>query len=341
MPSSTSSSEDVARLWSRTWIAVASVVVLVLVAWEIFWRSQGFAPSLHDDAMLWSHSRAQATALGSRGVVLVGSSRMQMGIHRETLARETGWPPAVQLAQVRGPSIPVLRHLAHDPDFRATVLCEVSLPLFFGQTEGFVREVDAILRAYDERTLAERIEHRLAMFVQGSLVTRLSRLSPTVIRNAIWFQQMPAPRYEGVIGEDRFRYADYAKVKSLPGLHGRIRRELAQTDPVPATAETLRARFEEVEGMVEAIRERGGEVVFMRLPSHAMVLEREARWYPRSEYWDVFAAQTRTQTIHYGDDGILSQLLPPDGDHLGKNQAVKFTRRLGRMLVEKGIAPGR
>ncbi len=317
-----------------------AVVVLTLAGWEFFWRANGFEPSLHDDAMLWARSREQATAQRESAVVLVGSSRMQMGIHRKTLSRATGWPRAIQLAMVRGPSIPVLRHLAADEGFRGMVLCEISLPLFFGQTEGFVHEVEAIVQAYDERTYPQRFEHRLAMVLQGSLVTRLSPLSPTVIRNAVWFGQMPRPRYEGVIGEDRFRYADYAKVASVPALHRRIRNELAQSDPVPATEEMLEARFAEVEAMRGAIRARGGDVVFVRLPSHAMVLERETKWYPRAQYWDRFAAQTRAQWIHYRDDAVLAQILPPDGDHLGVHQAQKFTRRLGEILVRRGIAPG-
>lgn len=337
VPSSTSSSD---RLWPGTWFAVIAVVLLALVSWELFWRANGFEPSLHDDAMLWARSREQATVQGEDAVVLVGSSRMQMGIHRQTLARATGWPPAIQLAMVRGPSIPVLRHLAADEGFRGTVLCEVSLPLFFGQTEGFVREVEEIVRAYDERTYPQRFEHRLSMLLQGSLVTRLSRLSPTVIRNAIWFGQMPTPRYEGVIAEDRFRYADYAKVQSIPALHRRIRNELAQVEPVPATDAMLEARFAEVEAMRDAIRARGGDVVFVRLPSHAMVLERETKWYPRARYWDRFAAQTDAQWIHYRDDPLLAQILPPDGDHLGVHQARKFSQRLAEILVRRGIAPG-
>jgi len=327
------------RLWSGTWLAVVIMVLVVLVGWEMFWRAQGFEPSLHDDALLWSRSRAQVTAQGKDAVVLVGSSRMQMGIHRDPLTRATGWTSAIQLALVRGPSIPVLRHLARDPEFHGTVLCEVSLPLFFGQTEGFVREVEAILSTYDDRTLADRFERRLAMTVQGSLVARLSRLSPSVIRNAIWFRQMPTPRYEGVIGEDRFRHADYAKVANLSALQRRIRDQLSKTDPVPATREMLDSRFKEVEEMVEAIRARGGNVIFVRLPSHAMVLEREMRWYPRSDYWDVFVSQTRAATIHYRDDPELALIVPPDGDHLGIHQAKKFTRRLARLLVDRGLAP--
>ncbi len=319
---------------------VIVLVVLCVVGWESFWRAQDFVPSLSDDAMLWSRARQQATDLGADAVVLVGSSRMQMGIHRETFARATGWAPPVQLALVRGPSVPVLRHLADDEAFRGTVICEISLPLFFGHTEGFVREVERYIEVYEERNLADRFEQRLAMWAQGNLVSRLSRLSPLVIRNAIIFRQMPTPRYEGVIAEDRFRYANYAKVPNIAALHRRISSQLAKSDPLLAPPDMLRDRMAGVEQMVAAIRSRGGDVAFVRLPSAAMVLAREEKWFPRSDWWDVFAQQTRATTIHYRDDPVLAEILPPDGDHLGRFQAVKFSRRLGRLLVERKIGGG-
>lgn len=349
MPLSTSSSEAgrsahsvraIHDLWPRTWLPVILLVVLCVAGWEFFWRAQNFAPSLSDDAMLWSRARQQATDLGRDAVVLVGSSRMQMDIHRETFAEATGWPPAVQLALVRGPSLPVLRHLADDQNFRGTVICEISLPLFFGQTEGFVREVEQYIAVYEQRGPADRFEQQLAIWIQQNFVTRLSRLSPIVIRNAIIFRQMPTPRYEGVIAEDRFRYADYTKVANIAALHRRISNELAKSDPVRVTAEIFRDRMAEVEQMLAAIRGRGGNVIFVRLPSHAMVLSREQKWFPRSDWWDVFSAQTSAATIHYRDDPVLAQIIPPDGDHLGKIQAIKFSRRLWRLLVERGLAPG-
>jgi hypothetical protein len=317
-----------------------ALVVLCIVGWEAFWRAQDFVPSLSDDAMLWSRTRQQATDLGRDAVVLVGSSRMQMGLHRDTFAQATGWSPAVQLALVRGPSLPVLRNLAEDQEFRGTVICEISLPLFFGQTEGFVREVEQYIAVYEQRSLADRFEQQLAIWIQGNFVTRLSRLSPLVIRNAILFDQMPTPRYEGVIAEDRFRYADYTKVASLPALHRRISKELAKSDPLRATPKILRDRMAEVEQLLGAIRSRGGNVIFVRLPSHAMVLAREQTWFPRAQWWDVFAAQTSAETIHYRDDPILAEIRPPDGDHLRKLQAIKFSRRLGQLLVKRGLAPG-
>ncbi|MFT5443590.1 MAG: hypothetical protein ACI8W3_002640 [Myxococcota bacterium] len=332
--------DGVATLWPGTWVPAIAIVMLCIAGWEVFWRAQDFEPSLSDDAMLWSIARQEATDQGTGAAVLVGSSRMQMGIHRETLAAQTGWEPAVQLALVRGPSIPVLRHLAADPNFVGTVLCEISLPLFFGQTEGFVREVEQYISVYDNRSLVQRLEQRLAMEMQGNFVSKLSRLSPKVIRNAVLFQQMPTPRYEGVIGEDRYRYADYGKVANIGALHRRIAGQLAKSAPAQATPGMLEQRFAEVEDMVAAIKSRGGDVIFVRLPSYAMVLEREREWFPRDKWWDVFAAQTQAQTIHYLDDPILAEILPPDGDHLGKNQAVKFSRQLGRLLTERGLAPG-
>jgi hypothetical protein len=327
-------------LWPGAWVPALLLLFACVFGWEFFWRGQGFRPSMSDDPGLFSLSRREATRQGSDAFVLVGSSRMQMGIHREALARTTGWAPAVQLAVVRGPSRPVLRHLADDPAFRGNVLCEINPSLFFSHTPGYEREIENYLDVFDQFSLADRTEQHLAMLVQANLVTRLSRLQPRVIRNAIRFRQMPTPRYEGVVRADRFRYANYQHVRNVNALHARIRRDLAGPDPNVLDAAAFDARIRATNQMAETIRSRGGNVIFIRLPSSLMVLEREQRLWPREQWWDVFADRTQFATIHYADDPALASFVPPDGDHLGGLQAERFARALGEDLVARGLAPG-
>jgi hypothetical protein len=44
--------------------------------------------------------------------------------------------------------------------------------------------------------------------------------------------------------------------------------------------------------------------------------------------------------IHYGDYSGLSQVVPADGDHFDKAQAVIFTRALADVLIQLSLAPG-
>jgi hypothetical protein len=333
------SSSSIRTLWPRLWIPALLLIALGIGAWEVYWRGHGFMPSLGDDAMLWAISRQQASD-STPAPVLVGSSRMQMDIDRERFSAATGWEPAVQLAIVRGPSLPILRSFAFDPDFRGEILCEVNPSLFFAQTPNLDREVEDYMATFENRTIFDRVEQRIGMIVQGNLVTRLPDLRPGIIFKAIHFRQMPQPGYMGGIGADRFRYADYKLVPNPSAMRKRIRKALSLSDPRPLESAEFEQLLQDVEGMVEALRVRGGRVTFIRLPSAGDVLARERRWWDRRQWWDVFAAQTRAATIHFQDYPLLAVFAPPDGDHLGRRGAMHFSERLGHVLTKRRIAPG-
>lgn len=338
MRSSPSSSD---RSWIASWWVAVAIVVVVLAAWEVHWRARGFEPSVNDDKDLWAFTRRRASALGEAGVVLVGSSRMQMGIHRDAFAEVTGWEPAVQLAVVRGTSAPVLRSLARDDRFRGTVLCEINPDFFFARTPDLDESMRGYVAHYEGFTRVDGIEQRLRMSVQEQLVARLPALAPAAIWRAIHEQRTPLPGFNTVVTRDRFRYGDYRKVRNLEAVIRSKARMLAAYSPPVLPPPALDARIGALERAAAAIRDRGGEVVYLRLPTAAPVRRHEARWFPRRRFWDRLVVQVNGPAIHYQDYPELSDFRPPDGEHLGADEAVRHSRKLGEILVRLGIAPGR
>jgi len=327
-------------LWPRNWLVALAVAITLLGAWELFWRVQGFRPSLSDDTRLWAVTRRQANESDGRTVVLVGSSRMQMDIQRESFAQSTGWAPAIQLAVIRGPSIPVLRNLAEDPGFRGIVVCEVNPTLFFGRTPLIDQMLDGYFRAFDDLTLATRAEQALAAGLQGSLVSRLPDLAPGPLRRAWRAGRFPFPGFNATVTTYRYRVGDYRFVPKLARINEKNAALMKKTKPKALTPQAYAARLDEVEQMVAALDERGGGVIFVHLPSSLHVVEYEMRWWKREDYWDKLVARTRALTVHYQDYPSLAQFRPSDGDHLGRRAAVSFSRALGTILVREGIAPG-
>lgn len=317
-----------------------AIVIACVGSWEVFWRAHDFVPSATDDEGLWARARYRADALGGDAVVLVGSSRMQMDIQRDAFARATGWPPAIQLAVVRGPSFPVLENLAGDPSFRGTAICEVNPVLFFADTPRIDHMLDGHIRAFEEFLPGNRVEEWFALHFQQSLVTRLPDLSFAPLRQAWQFGRLPVPSYNAVVSEDRFRYGDYLKVPNLERVNLGNARLMAQTTPRVLSPSQLAERLRRVDALVRAIRARGGEVVFVHLPSSIHVLAYEARWWPRERFWDLLVRATDAPAVHYLDHPSLTGFDPPDGDHLGRDAADLFSERLGHVLVELGVAPG-
>lgn len=341
MHSSTSSSEATPRsLWPWHWLFAVAIVVVVVGSWEVFWRAHDFVPSVNDDVGLWARARHRANALGEDAVVLVGSSRMQMDIQRDAFARGTGWPPAIQLAVVRGPSFPVLENLAGDEDFRGIVVCEVNPVLFFADTPRIDRMLDGHFRTFEEYRPGNRVEQWLTMRFQRSFVTRLPDLALPPLRQAWDFGRLPLPTYNAVLSEDRFRFGDYLMLPNLARVNRANARLMAQTTPKVLTPSQFAERLRRVDGFVRLIVARGGKVVFVHLPSSAHVLAYEQRWWKRDRFWDKLVSLGDAAAVHYLDHPTLTGFDPPDGDHLGRDAADLFSERLGRVLVDLAVAPG-
>lgn len=341
MPSSTSSSDPRADSRWRASFALAAVIVIACVgSWEIYCRAHGFVPSVSDDPELWALMRHRANTLGEDAVVLVGSSRMQMDIQRDAFADATGWQPAVQLAVVRGPSVPVLEHLAADPGFRGKVICEVNPVLFFTDTPNIDHMLDPYFAAFREFSFGKQVEQRLSMWFQRHFVTRLPDLAFGELREAWKYGRLPLPSYNAVISEDRFRHGNYSKFLNLKRVNQQNARALDATAPNTLSPSRFAQRLRRIHASVEAIRARGGDVIFVHLPSAHHVIDFERRHWKRSEYWDKLALATNATSIHYEDFPELAGFVPPDGDHLGRAAANAFSTRLGTILVRKGLAPG-
>ena len=87
--------------------------------------------------------------------------------------------------------------------------------------------------------------------------------------------------------------------------------------------------------MARRIRARGGQVIFVRMPTSEPLWTRQARAYPRADYWDRFAAASGSPTIHFADYPSLSCFECPDYSHLDASDAPAFSHALGRVVMEK------
>jgi hypothetical protein len=322
------------------WIVALVLLVGVVGSWEAFWRSHDFVPTVSDDPALWARTRERANEQGEDAVVLVGSSRMQMDIQQQAFARTTGWSEALQLAVVRGPSFPVLENLAADERFRGVVICEINPVLFFADTPRIDRMLDGHFAAFEALMPGARVEQRLAMTFQASFVTRLPDLGFAPLRQAWSYGRLPLPGYNSSVSEDRFRYGDYLKVPNLAAANRANARLMRSTTPRVLQPSQLAERLREADAFVRAIEDRGGQVVFVHLPSSLHVLAYEERWWKRADTWDKLVPATDAVAVHYLDHSPLRSFDPPDGDHLGRDAADLFSERLGEVLVSLGVAPG-
>jgi len=323
---------------------------------EIRLRDAGAVPSVHDSLELWSVQRARASQLGDRALIIVGASRTLVGIDLETLRQKTGLEP-VQLSIDGSGFLPVLEDLAIDPRVTGTVLVSV--------TAGKVESEDAKDRALEWVTayngnyrglFSPTLEARIRSFVSEHLSFYASPI-PSQLFPALLFQgQRIEINY--ITYRDRQIDADYSSVRMPAYYMNRVVRHLGpvaggisftnQKD-FNAYLEKEIDKLEEASQvnylkgvarltlLAEAIRNHGGKVILLRMPTDKLVRAIDEKRYPREYFWDVLAAIHNTRAIHFEDYPGLRFMSLPDGSHIDIRDKARFTGNLATILLEQGV----
>ena len=319
-------------------MVVAAVVFLVAMgAWEAFWRSEGFTPSYRNSDGLWAMTRNRLDLEGPGGTAVIGSSRVMFDIKLEAWRDVTGRLP-VQLALEGTNPRPVLRHLANETDFDGLLVVGVTPPLFF--TPGFGFRADAF-EHWKTETWAEWSGQRISMAVEPYLAFyNFDTALFTVARRQMWW-----PVRDGVTAEPvvrklsnmmRTRQADMWSKVELDHDYREIVRNTwlailnapREMPPPEVMAEMLDTVLDEVAADVRAIRTRGGEVVFVRMPSSGPFREMENAAFPRERHWDELLRRADAVGIHFEDHPDLQDVEVPEWSHIRAGDTDRFTRAL-------------
>ena len=339
MPSFISSS-DYARIraprlkWGMVWIASAALSAGMLSGLEWFWREQGHSPSVVDSPALWSHHMSRAAKFDKDALILVGTSRLQVGFDTETFRTMYPNRKISQLAvQGRFP-IATLRHLAEQDDFSGTILCETHEVGFCHRLWDGQKDY---LDPYSSFFLQQRLECVARTFLQARLVI----LNPSVrlIRTAeSWLRKGKLPSPGSLVTQaDRSALADYSSVDlSIDRQNVITLAEHADTRNVSTPSQWMRD-FAEVEELVSRVQKRGGRVVFVRFPTSGKYYALDEQRFPKIAYWDRMAEYTSAAAIHFKDVPELARFTCPDTSHLDRRDAPLFTRELLKELARLKI----
>lgn len=99
--------------------------------------------------------------------------------------------------------------------------------------------------------------------------------------------------------------------------------------------ESLVKLFNELMISINKIRNRGGEVIFIRPPSSGEDWKIENIVNPRPLYYDALLTSTKTQGVHFLDYAETANLSCVDGSYLRPQDAVIYTKHLIKILREE------
>ena len=327
--------------WLRIWITSVVLGLVLLGGWEGFWRLRGFVPKRNDEVGWWAQERAKVYAGGNRSVVLLGSSRMQLGFDTTVFAQRTGIHP-LQLAIDNDTGIDVLRDLATDPNFHGTVICEL-MEKYVGSigNENAPTQGTEWVREYNASNAFSRFEWSARSAIQTTFAFRLADLSLQNVAMNLKRGELPSSdRFYIAINPDRSKQADYTRtdLDRLRAKHEAVARaEFAQLPRL--TPAEFSDRAKPLAALAEAIERRGGRVIFLRFPSSGVIAQWEDGHFPRTGFWAPMIGERRLTAVHFAEHDTLKDFTCPDGTHLDQRDAARFTAALTEILLQKNLLP--
>lgn len=332
--------------YTRAGIFTLFLVTAFVIGWEAYWRSQGLMLSYNDDEPLWAFHRQQIYQATPSAPVLIGSSRIKFGIDLSAWEETTGSSPT-QLALVGTSPRPVLKDLAQDENFKCTVVVGVTEALFFSPSGGpMEKQALSSIQFYPHWSMAERVSFQ----VNHALESRLLFLDEEKLALRFLLERLYIPNREGVFAMPPFPLhfikTDFNRQTSVTDTfvadtamqkeQQRIWWNLFTTAPqMPMTDSTLNTIFDDVKASVAKIQARGGQVLFVRMPSSGPLWDLEQQAFPREKYWDRLLRETNAPGIHFEDYPELAQYPCIEWSHLGPAEAKAFTQNFIQIMQQK------
>lgn len=352
MLSSTSSSNQrlPALPWLKLWLPALLLVMLLVAILEMRLALRGISPTQLDSEARWLESRSAAATHGRDALVLIGASRIQLGIDVPLLQRLSG-KPTHQLA-IDGTSYwPLLQGLAEDSEFTGTVVVDYYEHTPLAEAEGGLATVYE-QRYQQKRTQLrhwnfDRLENLLEWRWRGMMRSYADGARPL---DSLFYRILNKPEIPQylVTNFDRSRDADYSKLPMPDFYLARVRRTLGKDAPTVSlrdkdysqlfaalqqhidtlpVADTsgLAEKHRKLLRAIQKIQSRGGHVIFLIMPSSGMVRAIEQRRFPDALFLEPLRRALPIPIIDATSLPQFADFRCPDGSHLDYRDKPRFT----------------
>jgi len=91
----------------------------------------------------------------------------------------------------------------------------------------------------------------------------------------------------------------------------------------------------QINDLVQAFKDRGGRLIFIRPPSAGELRISENHYLPREKYWGRLLKETRCPGVHFEDYESLLGFELPEWSHMRADQTPAFTEALAGLVFEK------
>jgi len=329
----------------KTFIFAILLSIVGLISWEMYWRSQGLYPNLDENKDLWAQERAKVGSLIDQDVILLGSSRVLFDIQKDEWEKVTGRLP-IQLASAGSSPLPMFRDIVENTEFSGTVIVGVTPGLFFSTTYPLAQPMDWPQKRvdyYHDRTYAQQLNYCLSAPLQKNLV--LMSANETEWHNDIDLKALiKRIKVGNRIGEGMPPFHNFMDARSDRNVSMTLQTSSDTTfansikkvwqfygegAPPPDKESTMAFFLEDV----KKFRYRGGNLILLRCPSTGGARAGENAGLPRSEYWDLLIAESKSKAYHFEDYESLKNFDCPEWSHLSAADAKIFTTEIATIMM--------
>lgn|SRR5690606_7557854 len=331
MPLSISSSKS----WWFTWLGVLLLVVASLALYESYLSRNGYQPSVEANPDLWSWRRLQANNQ-KNAIVLLGASRMQLGLNTQVMRQELPEYRIFPLAINGQYPMATLEALAVDKDFKGIVLMSFMAQMLEPRYADMQQDNNDYYQ--NQASWYLMLDAYLGGWLQSKIRFLHPRLGLQEIINS-WDKTQHFPEvFAAQMFLDGSIISDYSKQdKAALVAHFVTDKKRNYQQQAPMDRATWNHQVANLITAVEAIESRGGHVVLIRFPTDKGHWQLDEEYYPKAKYWDDLVNRNRLTMVHFKDYPELSSFDLPDSSHLDGRDAVTFTNALIDILKQGSV----
>lgn len=338
MPLSTSNSNIVYRdMPEKPWAIIITVslvmVLLLLIGWELLARKMHHQPGGYLSGMdaMWAQERRKLDVPNNDiRVVLTGSSRMLWAADLNILEKQLGTRPLQLSLPGTSPAL-FVKDIVENTNFDGIILVGVTPFLFNWLTEGFFGK-DAFQRYHSEspaQWLSTKLHDPLAKHLgfvdEGFSLFELidhylvlpERKNSKVLNQQGWklgdtFDDRQTDMWAPIEQKGSF---DNKQILNfwLPGL------DLNKLKTPEEMDKMVKDAIDFFVPLLTTLQERGGDMVFIRMPSSGLYLERDIKSNHRENLWLPMINTFNAPAINTMDFAELSTDLEiPEWSHLSR-----------------------
>ena len=319
-------------------ILTVNLVIIFVVAYELYLRNKGMVLDYDDNPELWADKRASVYAPKEQASVFIGSSRLKYDLDIAAWQQATG-TEAIQLAMVGSSPIHILHDLGNDPRFKGNLIVDVTEFSFFSLAPRVNISPDEAIAYFHKQTPAQKAGFVINHFLESGLVF----LNKDFFSINALLEHIPLKNREGIPPPFTFPYGfDLTQFNRQSGFSDEFITDTVKKNAVksnwaisrkrsmahPVTGRVLDSILLTIKHDVDQIRQRGGEVTFVRPPSSGPFILAEHKSFPREKYWDRLLSLTNSKGVYFEDYPPISHFVCPEDSHLQPRDARIYTTYL-------------